>query len=512
MREASWRVTAAGAAGLLALALACRLVNVRGAYEVFVDEVTYATIGRNLAAGDGVTLYGDPFFLHPPALFGLEAAALGVFGTPGSTLELVLDLRVLTAVAGTIGCLLLALFVSRVTDRATGLLAGVLLALDPFVIRFDGRVLLEAPAMMFATGGMLCVLALVRRAPAGAEPWTRRPWRLELAAGVLFGLAVLTKDTYAFVTVLPAALLFVACGPALRRTLARVVATAAACYGAYLLAVVASGNADGFVDAKLSGVQRLLGLQQITGFNQAGSVGFVDRLVANVGLYVVTYTLIGLGLLALVVTLATLRRRRIRPAADPAAYVCAAWALAATAHLTYAGLIGTFEEQMFYMLVSAGAPLLFLTGRRVVAGASPRAGVAVAAVLAAAIVINGVVTTTIHAGRDDSYARLVAWSQRGLPADATVALTEDTAQFVLERGRLGQWRSLRSARQQGVDYLVLSTNLVEQGYSDIEPALLAAVRARGRLVFDNRSRTAGRLQVFDTRRVVRGPALRRVVP
>ncbi len=78
----------------------------------------------------------------------------------------------------------------RTAGALAGIVAGVLYALDPFIMRFDGRLFLEAPTLFWVATGVL--IFIVRETP-----------RTAILAGVAFGLALLTKDTAAYLTVLP---------------------------------------------------------------------------------------------------------------------------------------------------------------------------------------------------------------------------------------------------------------------------------------------------------------------
>ena len=53
------------------------------AYELFIDEVTYADLALSVARGDGVRLHGEPFHLHPAGFFGTLAVAVRVLGLQG---------------------------------------------------------------------------------------------------------------------------------------------------------------------------------------------------------------------------------------------------------------------------------------------------------------------------------------------------------------------------------------------------------------------------------------------
>ena len=81
------------------MAVLARLIAIDTAYDLFIDEITYTNIAINVAHGHGVTLYGQPFDLHPPAGFGLFGLAILVFGFHGGTESVLFNLRHVAAVA-----------------------------------------------------------------------------------------------------------------------------------------------------------------------------------------------------------------------------------------------------------------------------------------------------------------------------------------------------------------------------------------------------------------------------
>ena len=82
--------------------------------------------------------------------------------------------RELGAVTVVVGYLL----VRRLAGPVPALLAGLVLVTDPFVLRMDGRVMIETPAGLAVLTGWLLVLRVLDR-----EPGRARTYR-ELAAGL----------------------------------------------------------------------------------------------------------------------------------------------------------------------------------------------------------------------------------------------------------------------------------------------------------------------------------------
>jgi Tfp pilus assembly protein PilF len=165
--------------GLLALAL--RLLSLlalrRGdLLSLYLgDAASYDAWARALAAGDWVghtVFYQAPLY---PYLLGLVYATLGT--DP-------LIIRLLQALGGSLACVLLALAGERFFDRRSGRVAGLILALYPPAIFFDGLIEKASLATLLVTG-MLYSLGRARHDP-------RARWLL--AAGAILGLLALTRE------------------------------------------------------------------------------------------------------------------------------------------------------------------------------------------------------------------------------------------------------------------------------------------------------------------------------
>ncbi len=535
-RRARW---AAALAGLFVLALALRLAFIERSYDLFVDEITYVDIGRALATGHGVTLYGHPFDLHPPAFFALLAAVMKAARAHGDTLRLALALRPVDAVAGSLTAVTVTALLRRAVRPSIALTAGLLLALDPFLNRFDSRLMLEAPATAAAALGMLALARTpaTRRARVGTG----------VLAGLLFALSVTTKELYSLVTLVPLAVLAFSAQGAARRLRLTAVACTLAGYGVYVAATAATGGWSAWWAQKSAGLARAVGARQITGFNRpaaTASAGLGHRLLVNLGQFGVPYALIAVGGCA---TGWLLLRRAGRPwlfTERPARSVVTAWAAGALFFLLYAIGFGTLEEQMFYPLVVTSTAALALAvdlvleaGRQPCGGGgaeppacrpavrpsdphgtdrrsrtvAPRAGfrrtVAALAVLALAADVQA--WAAVHTRRDDAYRRTLAWTRTHIPPGSTVDATEGSAQFLMRGVRLGSWDTLGSLERGHADYLLLSTQLVAQGYSPLAPALIGQLGRRARLLHSEPGATNGELRVYDVRPITGGKGGRR---
>jgi hypothetical protein len=384
------------------------------------------------------------------------------------------------------------------TSGPIALAAGVLLAVDPLLLRFDSRVLLEAPAMAFAVLGLavLTVRARHRTAPA---------WGV--LCGALFAGAILTKEWYTFVTVLPLALLSRTAEKVQRRLRWVALGTVSLCYGGYVVALERLGMFADWRAAKAGGLARVAGVEQSTGFNQPGAESLADRVLANLSTFGASYLVIGAGALAtMVLLLAHLRRGGFPPGGIATA--ATALGVGAFAFIGYAVAFGTLEEQMFYPIVVISVVILAV-GFDLVLRRHPRsrrAGQrlvgAVAIVLAGALAIDGAAWAGVRSDRDDTYRQLMAWVPGHLPAGSTVSATDDVSQFLLQGVRLGQWGSVGDLINHDVDFVVVSTALAYRGYAHAGQSFVDELDVGAPVIFTARGRTMGELRVYDVRMLV----------
>ncbi|WP_336923372.1 phospholipid carrier-dependent glycosyltransferase [Aquipuribacter sp. SD81] len=534
-----WSVT--GLVVLLGVVLVgglARLWRLPTAYDLFIDEVTYTDIARSVAAGEGVLLHGEPFFLHPAGVFWVLAGAERLLGLQDAGLAAsAYSFRVVPALLGALTPGVLALVVRTVTRSwPAAAAAGLVLALEPFLLRFDSRVLLEAQAMLLAAAALLVAARASRRAGDG-RPATLLP----VGVGLLACGALLSKETYAFVSVFPLAVLLVTGWGLPRRSSAVALGTAVTGYLLYVASVAADGLLGVWFEEKTTGVRRLLGLVQETGFNREGSPGFVDRLVANLGVLGSTYLLIGLGGVATAWLVWRLWRRRPVPVERGPLVVLLVWVACGDAHAAYALTLGTLEEQMFYLLVATAVPVLAVAAtvalRVAGAGATTRSagtttdgtsegtpdstpdgtpdgtagarrratGVrAGSRSLAAALAVGTALLLVWEAGvwwrlrsvPDDGYLRLLEWTATGLPDGARVATTEETLQFLLDDHLVQRLGTGAEVREFGASHVLVVSELVDQGYSEVDDELAALVED-GDVVFRSSTRTVGELLVVE---------------
>ncbi len=275
------------AAVLGLVAFAVRAFGLARANDLFIDELTYAEVADDVAHGTLPHQFGEPFFLHPIGSFVVNGLVIRLFGLTGTFFELVYPLRWVNTVLGAVTVVLAVLLVHRIAGLVPAAVAGVVLAFDPFVLRQDGRVMIETPATLWILAGWLVLIG----APAGSSVRTRRA----LAAGLLFGLAQVTKDMTAVSTIVPLLL-----AGWWRRTLPwatvrRVLLAFPVPYLVYLAVVAANGLLPAWFDAKVGGVLRLVGVDQETGFNASPGADLTGRLIQMLTRFGTSYVLLDSG-------------------------------------------------------------------------------------------------------------------------------------------------------------------------------------------------------------------------
>ena len=490
------RLTLLAGMAVFAATAALRLISIESAFDVFHDEIFYANVSQSVAATQSVSLFGEPFLLHPPLFFLLGGGFLELLGaSDASRLDAVFTLRDLAAILGAGSAVLILLICTRIRSLGFGVLAALLFAVDPFIVRFDSRALLEVPAMFFLLSGIAVYLWDSHRSEGLS---TRRA----VVAGVLFGCAALTRDSFAVLFTLP--LLWVALRdqdllgavlrdePLTRTAELKTLGAAAATYAIYPLVAIASGDGSRLVDQKASGFERLVGAQQTTGFNSADtSEGFLDRIAANLDLYAPTYIAIGVGIL--------LAAALIRRGARGERFI-GLWAAATYVLLAYQTLFGTIEEQMFYVLVVPALITAVLGAGLLVDGLAGRIRrlVSVAAMVLASAWIGVSASTWIrtHTTADDSVVEALRWFDQNVPEGRTVSLTEGTLQFLIDGYRLRDYSSPAEICRGVPDYVVVSTRLIEEGYEQADRSTLRFLEEHAKPVFQVDGRSAGSLIVF----------------
>jgi hypothetical protein len=481
-----------------------RLVAVTTAYDIFIDEVSYTQLAHNLAHGHGLFLNGEPFMLHPPTAFVLFSLVVRAFHMQGPTDALLFQLRPFVALMGALICVIAYVLVRLAAKhRRPAILTAALLAIDPFVIRFDSRVMLETPAQLAAVTTFACIAGLLRARSERARRW------LIASAGVAGALTMATKETFGLVLLITLSILMCTGWVLDRRTAVTVSAISIAGYGLIVGVFGMPGGVHRWVSTKMYGLSRLIGTRQETGFNAASThVSLVSRVIADVSQFAATYVLLVLGGFAVLALLWQRKPwrddwRSARPR-ERTVLLIAVWGFSASAYLGYAIAFGSIEEQMFYILAIPLFASLFLWSEGAVPSLRFQWRVAAIALLSVALIFDGAVWAVVHSKPDDEYRKFLAWERVEIPEGSVVAVTEYTAQFLLHGVVIGQWASLDAIRAHRVDYVVMVTALTTQGYGLATPTFQSELEHGARLVFQAKGRAEGSFRVYDVRSLTGG--------
>lgn len=474
--------TAAVVLAVVVLALVARLVGVERSYDLFVDEATYTEIAQTSSLSHGTRLHGEPFVLHPPLGLLTMGAVHALDATDDRTTAL-LRLRPASALAGAAAVGVLVALLWSTGARRWAVATGVLLALDPFTIRFDSLVMLEPWAQLAAVTAVACTARVVAR-PSGARA---------VAAAAAVAVTLGTKETFGLVVLGTVVLTTLLVPGTARRHLVAVCAGAVGGYALVNAAMALWAGPATWWDMRVSGLHRLLGLHQPTGFNSPDvDVTLWDRLLPNLADVGATYAVLALGgvtVLAVVVVEARAGRLR-RTAATPAGavrLVVLVWAATACTYLAYATLFGSLEEQMFHIAVTPCACALALVAQH------HRAAVGVVAVVVVAQVVTWAHVRTTP---DDTHLQAYRWFAAEVPAGARVAVTDDVSQFLLTGHELTSQGDPAGLRAERVRYVVVSPRLATQGYGTADADLLPWLDEHATLLLDVRGRDSD-LQVWD---------------
>jgi hypothetical protein len=494
-------VRALALVGIVGAAWLLRVTDITRNYDIFIDEVTYTQIAVNLANGHGLMLYGVPFDLHPPAGLALYALAIKAFGLHGGLATILFGLRPFAALLGSITCGVAAGLVGALAGWRAGAAVAVIAALDPFEIFFDSRVMLEAPGQL-ATALSILLLAMSLRSRSES-----RSWSLVVLCGLAGGAAMCTKEDFGLVLGLTLLLCLATGWVTARYKVAAALAIMCGCYTLSESLVIATTGFQPWWSESTGGLHRLIGSEQIAGFNSATvHVSLISRVTANASHFGFTYLILGFGALAgTYQVIAAIRCRRdwssrSRPT-DRGRLLVAFWSVAATLYLVYATLFGALEEQVYYALFIPGLCALVLLASHVLPLLARYWRKIAVAVVASIILADSAVWMAVHRTPDDEYRQLLAWAPKNLRPGSTVSVTEGTAQFIMRGVVLGQWATVPELIKHHVDYVLLSTTLISQGYGIGTPQFEQYLQRHAAVVFRATGPSEGALILYNVRAI-----------
>ncbi len=480
---------------MMVLAAALRLVSVGSAYDYFIDEGFYLGLGTSVRQGHipphvppGWGNTSQAFLLHPPGFFVLLAIWQTVTRPRGDIFQQLYVARGLNIALAVVTTGLLYCLGRRLGGWRTGFVAALLFALDPFILRQNGRLLLETATLTWVVAGFLVLIGL-------AQGRSRHPRGAAAAAGLLFGAAILTKDM-ASIETLGALVVLAIFGWGIPRRLAVMSAVFSIIpYTIYVGSCAAQGLLVPLWLAKSYDLRRMLGLVQITGFNRPGSVSLASTLWSDIGSFGLSYLLVALGVLAAVVLLRSARQDY---------KVVGVFVASAAALLGYAVCFGTIEEQFLYFLSVPAVISVSVVGteayrRMGLAGQGRSRGrVVLVSLLVAACGWNLAVWAQTRTVPDNGNQRAVAWIGSHVPRTSTLAVSVAGISTTIPAN--GPRVVIVGAPSQmagdHVLYLVLETRLVEGDYCYLSKSAAAWYERHANVVFSFHDRSSGDLEIL----------------
>ncbi len=467
---------------------ACGLgYNLFSSPDVLYDEAAYTWAAQQVAQGWHLTLDNQPFFVHPPLMFLLQADWLRLTGQATAALpSAIRSARVLAASAGAADVLLIAGMGYRLAGaagprqrRAITIAVACIAAVDPVLTRYDRQNVIEPYAL---AAGLLTLHAAWHLADRGALPYVS-------VTGLLGGLTLLTNEiAFALVVVPLLAAILQRDWPLVRRS-AGALAISFGLALSFLAWAAEIGLPGSFVTVQTSVLQRLVGLVQNTGLNVPG-VSLVGSLRQSVSQYASSYIVLAIGLAALVWCCL---RSNNRSGSFLTAWLIASYGLGA-----YIVAAGTLNEQFFVYLLPAGmvGSVLFADALIVGRGRGRRrrrrlggTRLRLAAGIACCSVVLGLSTVSWAAnyiGPGNGAVRASQFIAARLPACAAVNASGDAQKYSYMLGG----RSLPSfyvgpaALADGVHYFLLAPNDATERDGNMSPALATWIRDNGQRLAD----------------------------
>lgn len=521
-----------------AITFVLRAVNLGRSFEVFIDEVTYLVISQSVARNLQVELYGHPFYLHPPAYFFMEAAFLKVFQPAVDTIHIIYATRFINVAIASITGVLLLLIARHARGWLSGIVVAVLFGLNPFVIKIASLNMLEASAIGFVIAGYWMLISAMQdssvdswsfwwvpgiiqkrfsKAPAKKKRSHKKganskgtkaatvafveepleylsPWRLGFV-GLFFGLALLVKESTAFLTLVPLIICFVLKWVIQRRDAVVIGLVSTLVYSIYPLIVFLNGDWALYSQQKFRGILRFLGVIHITGFNQEGAPSLTGTIINRLGMYGTTYLLIALGVIATVILLSN--RGRI-------ARLIGILVVSAYGMMVYLIFLGTLEEQFFIYLV---VPCILACG---VAIGSVKNSIVyerfgqrlLVLFICGSLLFTGWDTyqwINTHTRPDNGYEQVLAYLRKNVPGGEQVASISETGQHVLDgyqTGPWGLWHTVDELKDYKPEYLLVTPETVAWNYGSSADELLSWIETHGALTYAITGRQGNRMELY----------------
>ncbi len=473
---------------VFALAFSLRYFHLKQSFDVFSDEIIYSNLAESVSQHHSVAFFGVPFFLHPPFVFLEQALFIRAFNVHGGIVSVVYSLRLLNIILASFSAVVLLRLGTRVGSPVAGVIAAVLFSIDPFVIRFDSRVFLEPSALLWVMMGYLLLFnSLTLRG--------RVKVLSGIAAGVLMGIGVLSNEMATPLIVIPLGTCLVANFPYQRRSLVPSAVAFVSVIFTYLAALAAFGQFTNFVSQQTSGILRLVGASQQTGFNKPGAPSFISRVIVHLSGYGAVYAVLGL---AIVPTFYFLLK------GSPSLRLISLVGLSAYTVISYQIFVGTLEEQMFYyvdvpaiLILALGIDRLIRTRPQI--GRTLTLSILTGAAVICLMTVDTITWVQIHTAPDAGLVSAIDWVNSNVGAGTKIAPLVDTSELLVGNYQVYLAESPAEIERDRPAFVITSSLQVAQGYGFATPRLIRWLRANAITNYESTGRTFGTVIVWKTK-------------
>jgi hypothetical protein len=485
------------------------------AYDVFLDEIYYADITTSFKNGHYPPHFASQgaFLLHPPLLFIIGGLWQDLIPHGSSYFQLIDSMRLLEGICAVLTALFIFLIGARLANRWIGMVGGILYALDPYILRINGRVLLETVAVMFVMAGYLTFLRLVPSTSMHATATSNTPRMLRstsprhlrlkrprvymraACAGFLLGLGTVTLEITGIIVLGPLLILLWRKWGVARKTTLVALLTAITPYCAYLCSLIVTGNLAALYTQDSTGFRRFFGFIHTPGaFGTKSQPTLVQNLINQIPTFGTTYALVGIGIAAACYLLVFQK--------DASRKFLGIFTLFGTITVFYEAAVGAVEEQFLFILMIPICTSVGLAAHTLATRFNRHRFLRISLVVLFSIVAvyDLGVDTYIRAHPDNGLYRAVTFLKRNLPDPGIVGTNALEATFVLEHSGINAL-SLTTPRltlKAHVRYLVILTAELNPGYGTIVAKQARYYTSRGKVIFAFKEATYGEVLVYQT--------------
>ncbi len=314
--------------------------------------------------------------------------------------------------------------------------------------------------------------------------------RRKVAAGIAFGLAILTKEIAA-VMLLGLLLHAVWYRRSQLAGAVQIVMVATATYLVYPLWAAQSGQFDRYLDYRFGGLARYLNFgsaPSIPGLDVGGGGSSTTQTLAVLlPQYTMTYLLLGLGAISTAILVIVYRNR-------PDARYVAGWAIAAYVAIGFGVTLGQISDQFFYFLIVPAIVAVSIVisdalrtvdiPARLTTRASLVSRAATLSLLCVLLILPFYnANEWVHryvGGMDDGYTQITQYVQNNLAPGTQIMVGGDVANYLLADYQITFQRDTQSIVDTEVRYFILSSKDAWAGYHGMSQPLYDWIRDRTR--------------------------------